>query len=511
MSSPSEPAGTIYLLGAGPGGLQYLTLQAHGILQQADALVYDALVDEALLSVIPADCDRHCVGKRGGQPSARQPEINQLLVTLARQHRCIVRLKSGDPFIFGRSAAEIEALQQARCPFQVVPGLSSALAAPLLAHIPLTDPVLSSGFTVITGHQPDQLNWEALSALETLVILMGTRQLAAIVEQLQTHGRSPHTPVAIVRWAGQPQQHTWTGTLETILRHTSRQQLSPAIIIIGEVVKLRDYLQSSPTLYSMSPLQGKTVLVTRSAGQSAKFRDRLEAKGARVMEMPALEIIAPDSWAPLDEAISQLSSFHWLVLTSANGVEFMFDRLQHHGLDARALGGVKIAVVGRKTAQALQERQMTPDFVPPEFVADSLAEHFPGGSDLTGTRVLFLRVQSGGREALVKDLSAKGAEVVEVPAYQSRCPKAIAPEAEAALRQGEIDAITFASSKTVRCFQQLVAARCLAESLEGVRIASIGPQTSETCRECLGRMDAEAQEYTLEGLIQAIVSDLKDR
>ncbi|MGB3613183.1 MAG: uroporphyrinogen-III C-methyltransferase, partial [Elainellaceae cyanobacterium] len=214
----SAPAGMVYLLGAGPGGVQYLTLQAHGILQRADVLVYDALVDEALLQIIPSGCDRHFVGKRGGQPSTSQEAINQLLVAQAQQHSCVVRLKSGDPFIFGRCVAEIEALKQASCPFQVVPGLSSALVAPLLAHIPLTDPVLSSGFTVVSAHQPDQLNWDALSAMDTLVILMGTRQLPTIVEQLQRHGRSPMTPIAIIRWAGQPQQHIWLGTLETIVQ-----------------------------------------------------------------------------------------------------------------------------------------------------------------------------------------------------------------------------------------------------------------------------------------------------
>ncbi|MEO0407103.1 MAG: uroporphyrinogen-III C-methyltransferase [Cyanobacteria bacterium P01_A01_bin.135] len=235
--------GIVYLLGAGPGGVKYLTLEAHSVLQRAQVLVYDALVDEALLDVIPPECDRIHVGKRGGEPSTPQAEINQILVDQAQQGRSVVRLKSGDPFVFGRSAAEIEVLRQADCRFQVVPGLSSALVAPLLAHIPLTDPVLSNGFTVVTGHDPDGLNWAALSALETLVILMGTRQLPAIVAQLQAHGRSPHTPMAIIRWAGQPQQQLWVGTLESIVQQTSRQRLSPAIIVVGEVVNLREYLQ----------------------------------------------------------------------------------------------------------------------------------------------------------------------------------------------------------------------------------------------------------------------------
>ncbi|MGF1535157.1 MAG: uroporphyrinogen-III synthase [Elainellaceae cyanobacterium] len=254
------------------------------------------------------------------------------------------------------------------------------------------------------------------------------------------------------------------------------------------------------------PLNGKTVLVTRSARQSTEFRDRLEAEGARVLEMPALEITAPDSWDPLDEAIAQRQTFDWLVLTSVNGVEALMRRLQHHGLDAQALAHVQIAVVGQKTASTLRWWKLAPDFIPPDFIADSLARFFPGSPNLTGTRILFPRVQSGGRETLVQDLTAKGADVVEAPAYQSRCPEAIAPEAEAALRSGSLDVATFASSKTVRCFHQLVTEKDLMASMERVRIASIGPQTSETCRELLGRVDVEARDYTLEGLTRAIVT-----
>lgn len=255
-----------------------------------------------------------------------------------------------------------------------------------------------------------------------------------------------------------------------------------------------------------APLQGKTILVTRSAGQSGEFRHRLQAEGANVVEMPALEITAPDSWDPLDRAIAQLTSFDWLVLTSANGVEFFMARLRHHDKDSQALAQMKIAVVGRKTARVLQAHQLNPDFVPPEYVADALGAHFPGSPDLTGLKILFPRVQQGGRERLVADLTAKGAKVVEVPAYQSRCPEAIAPEAEATLRQGAVDVIAFASSKTVRFFHQLIEAANLPLDMARVKIASIGPQTSRTCQERLGRVDIEAQDYTLEGLTQAIVT-----
>lgn len=239
--------GIVYLMGAGPGNVSHLTVEAQHILQKADVLIYDALVDEHLKTLLPTGCECIHVGKRGGQPSTQQSDINQLLVHYCQQQNDVVRLKSGDPFIFGRCTAEIEALNAANCDYVVVPGLSSALTAPLLAHIPLTDPVLSRTFTVLSAHDPDALNWSALAQLDTLVILMGTRKLGIIVDRLQDHGRSPQTPIAIIRWASQPQEQIWVGTLESILQKTSRQTLSPAVMVIGEVVNLRPYLQPKST------------------------------------------------------------------------------------------------------------------------------------------------------------------------------------------------------------------------------------------------------------------------
>ena len=265
------------------------------------------------------------------------------------------------------------------------------------------------------------------------------------------------------------------------------------------------------------PLQGKTILVTRSAGQSSQFTQLLTTAGATVIEMPALEIAAPSSWEDLDRAIANLSTFDWLILTSGNAVNYFFNRLMAQGKDIGNLGGIKIAVVGEKTAQTLSKRNLQPDFIPPNFVADSLVENFP--EQLAGKQVLFPRVESGGREVLVKEFTTKGAEVVEVPAYQSCCPSTIPPEAELALQSRNLDVITFASSKTVKFFCQLVE-KTLAKNgndnqfqfikdlLQGVCIASIGPQTSKTCLSLIGRVDVEAQEYTLDGLTQAIIKRL---
>lgn len=517
-----RPLGKVYLVGAGPGSMAYLTRQGQQLLTQAEVLVYDALVDSQLLQLVPANCRQFDVGKRGGRPSTPQAEINQLLVKQCQQGKQVVRLKSGDPFIFGRATSEIQALTDAGCAFEVVPGISSALAAPLLANIPLTDAVLSRCFAVLSAHQPEALDWEALARIDTLVILMGGRHLAAIVEQLQRYGKSYQTPVAVIRACGRTQQQVWVGTLSSIVRQTAGVSLSPVVIVVGEVVGLRDYLQSPQQLNTewtkheiigedidrsgfQQMLQSQTILVTRSAEHSSTFRDLLEHEGATVIEMPALLITPPSSWDALDQAITHLSDFDWLILTSSNGVNYFFERLLTLGKDSRALSGVKIAVVGKKTAMSLKERGLNPDFIPPDFVADSLVEHFP--EPLAEKNILFPRVETGGREVLVQELTAQGATMVEVAAYQSTCPGEIAPPAWAALQNGTVDIITFASSKTVKNFYQLLEKtnNHPLSLLKNVCIASIGPQTSKTCQQLLGRVDVEAQQYTLEGLTQAIV------
>jgi uroporphyrinogen III methyltransferase / synthase len=384
---------------------------------------------------------------------------------------------------------------------------------------------LSRCFAVLTAHEPEVLDWDALSRLETLVILMGGQHLPEIVHQLVRHGRSHITPIAIIRWAGTPRQQIWTAQLGNILEQTTGLSLSPAVIVVGEVVELRKYLQPEKidcqdstlaktpmlnNLYASSqPLTGKTILVTRSVGQSSPFSDRLITLGATVIEMPTLEIVPPSSWEALDDAIAHLSQFDWLILTSSNGIDYFFERLIAQGKDTRALAGIKIAVVGEKTANSLKQYSLQPDFIPPNFVADSLIENFP--EELNGKKVLFPRVESGGREVLVKELTLKGAKVIEVAAYQSCCPSSIPPAAELALQNRKVNVITFASSKTVQFFYQLTDKIFSKNSdvrqlLESVCIASIGPQTSKTCHALFGRVDVEAQEYTLDGLTQTLIT-----
>ena len=507
-----ESNGKVYLVGAGPGNIAYLTIRGQQLLSTAQVLIYDALVDSQLLELAPFNCLKLNVGKRGGCPSTSQKQINQLLVDYCLQGKQVVRLKSGDPFIFGRAGVEIQALKAAGCEFELIPGISSALAAPLLAGIPLTDKILSSCFVVLSAHNPKSLDWRALARIDTLVILMGGRSLEVIIEQLQMQGRSPLEPIAIVRNCGRFNQQIWTGTLANIVEQTNGISLSPAVIIIGKVVELGKKLTNQQ--FSILPLTGKTILVTRAVEQSSQFTHLLQQQGAKVIEMPALEISPPSSWKDLDQAIANLNQFNWLILTSANGVEYFLNRLSELGKDARALAEIKIAVVGKKTSAVLKQHSLQSDFIPPNFVADSLVANFP--EPLANKKILFPRVETGGRKVLVKELTTQGAEVVEVAAYQSKCPVQITSLAWEVLQQKQVDIVTFASSKTVKNFRQLLESAIALNQetnfqsfLENVSIASIGPQTSKTCNQLLGRVDIEAQEYTLDGLTEALVNTFK--
>jgi uroporphyrinogen III methyltransferase / synthase len=498
----------VSLLGSGCGTIDLLTVRGLHLLQTAEIVIYDALVDPSILTLLSLDCEQIYVGKRGGIPSLKQPEIDRILVEAAMRKSRVVRLKTGDPFIFGRTTSEIQALREAGIPYEVIPGISSAIAAPLFASIPLTDLALSKSFTVLSGHDPDILDWQTLSRLDTLVILMGAKALPEIIQLLVRQGKSTGTAIALIQSAGQPQQRIWTGTLGNILQLTKGESLSPCIIIIGEVVRLREFLMPRPlALSTAKPLVNQTILVTRSAEQSATFTNLLIDRGATVIEMPTLEITPPTNWEGLDQAISQIKTYDWLILTSANAVDYFFDRFLSLNQDLRSIANLKIAVVGKKTAQFLKKRGFNPDFTPPDFVADSLIEHFP--DDLNGSNILFPRVESGGREVLVQSFTTAGAIVTEVAAYQSGCPTTPDATAIAAMQSHQITIVTFASSKTVKHFHQLVSQAFgdqTPEYLAEIQVASIGPQTSKTCQELLGRVDYEATEYTLEGLVSALVS-----
>jgi uroporphyrinogen III methyltransferase/synthase len=383
--------------------------------------------------------------------------------------------------------------------------LSSALAGPFWAGIPLTDKHLSRVFAVLTAHDLEALPWSALAQLDTLVILMGSRQRQHIGARLVESGIPADRPVALIWGAGQAEQQVWVGTLAELQQGESQAKL-PGLLVVGEVVRLRqDFLPGIPPLPPPAPLAGKTVLVTRSEGQSPAFCELLQAQGARVLEMPTLVIQPPTSWDPLDTAIANLEQFDWLLLTSANGVQAFFERLQRQGRDSRALHSLQVAVVGSKTASVLAQYGIRPDLMPSEFVAEALLPIWP--QPVQGQRILFPRVESGGREELVQGLRQRGAEVVEVAAYQSACPAAADPQVLEALKAHQVDILTFASSKTVQHFAHLIQQAGLGPEIwdPPVQIAAIGPKTAATCKAAFGRVDIAAQEYTLEGLVEALI------
>lgn len=512
--------GKVYIVGAGPGNVAYLTVRGKTLISRAEVVLYDALVDQSVLNLIPVNCEKINVGKRGQQTSFSQTEINNLLVEKCLAGKRVVRLKGGDPFIFGRTTGEIEALREHQCDWEIVPGVSSALAAPLLAGIPLTDVVMSRYFLVLTADDIEILDWERISEIDTLVILMGGNHLQAIVQQLLRHERTPDTPVAIVHHCATPQQKTWVSNLANITDKVVEQMgdrpLSPCVIIVGEIVGLRKYLQFSysfdPVLTDQDisqiyqPLSQQTIVVTRAADQSSQFTDLLKEQGANVLEMPALVIKEPSTWQPLDGAIAQIETFDWLIFTSSNGVDYFCQRLMELQKDSRYLSNLKIAAVGKKTAASLAGKCLKPDFIPPDFIADSLVANFP--ENLAGKKILFPRVESGGREILVQEMTAQLATVVEVPAYQSGCPQSINPQVLQALQNYQVNILTFASSKTVKNFWQLIEENLSVlpkDWLDNIAIASIGPQTSESCQKFFGKVDIEAKEYTLDGLTQAII------
>ena len=514
--SHDSHSGKVWFVGAGLGNPEGLTVKAWRLLQNAVVAIVDDLVSDEVLALLPQDCECIWVGKRGGQKSTPQAEINTLMIERCQQGQDVVRLKSGDPGIFGRLVQEVRSLQDAHCDYELVPGLSSAIVGPTQVGIPLTDRELSRAFAVVTAHDCDRLPWSALAELDVVVFLMGTRSLKQICDRLIAVGKPAGTAIALIREADRPQQRIWSGVLATFADQMAEVKsqlgsLSPAVIVVGETVHLQAELQVSPitTHFDASattaPLAGRQVLVTRANSQSGSLTQQLEALGATVVEMPTLEIVPPSDCGPLDTAIKTLDSFDWLVLASGNGVNAFFQRLEHLNLDRHALQTLKIAVVGKKTADCLAAQGLKPEFVPDEFVADALAAQLPLSEN--GDRILFPRVESGGRPTLIEQLTARGAEVIEVAAYQSRCPLEIDPVALDQLQKQAIAALTFASSKTVVHFHRLLMqAKFDLQLLNTAKVVAIGPKTAETCDELLGRTDACATEYTIDGLVKAVAT-----
>ncbi|HLB28743.1 MAG TPA: uroporphyrinogen-III C-methyltransferase [Dehalococcoidia bacterium] len=496
-------AGTVYLVGAGPGDPGLITVEGLRLLQEADLVVYDRLVAPSLLAHCRPEAELIYVGKAGGDHTLPQDEINALLVARAREGKRVVRLKGGDPFVFGRGGEEAEVLTGAGIPFVVVPGVTAAVAAAAYAGIPVTHRRYASSFAVITGHEDaaketSSIAWSSLAAIDTLVILMGTRSLPDVAERLLAGGRPPSTPVAVVHWGTTPRQRTVVGTLADIAGQV--QSLPPpTVVVIGEVVRLRETLN----WFENRPLFGKRVLVTRARHQASVLARLLADEGAEVIELPALEIRPTVDEERLAQAIRCLAGgeYSWAVFTSANAVEVFFAHLRQVGYDARAFGGARVCAIGPATAQALEERGIHADAVPEEYIAEGVVAAL-AGQVASGQRVLVPRAE-GARQELVDGLAALGARVDEMTLYRAEVPEEALAEALARLRGGEVDIVTFTSSSTVRNLVQLLGGDV--ESLRQSVIACIGPVTAQTAEELLGRKpDLVAREHTMPGLVRAL-------
>jgi uroporphyrinogen III methyltransferase/synthase len=493
--------GKVYLVGAGPGDVGLITQKGWGCLAQADVVVYDRLLDQQLLEVVSPRAEKLYVGKAAGAHARSQGEINQLLVEKAKEGKTVVRLKGGDPFVLGRGGEEAGALAENRIPFEIVPGISSAVAVPAYAGIPVTHRGLASSLAVITGHQApgkSSINWEKLAtAVDTLVFLMGVKNLPEIVAKLIEHGRSPDTPVAVIKEGATLEQETVVGRLGDIVAKVKEHHLTPpAVIVVGEVVRLREKLR----WFDNRPLFGKRILVTRARHQASALSQLLSERGAEPIEVPAINIQALSDTGKLDQAIANLDQYQWLVFTSVNGVEAFFQRLYNLKLDSRALSGLKIGAIGPATAKALAQKGINADYIPETYSSEGLLaglKSYP----VRGKRFLLPRADIADKE-LTDGLTRLGAEVQEIVAYRTVAPPEAISKIREMLSSGQLDVITFTSSSAV---SNVVAAFQGDPTLiNNTRVACIGPKTADAATKAGLKVDIVAREHTIPGLVEVI-------
>lgn len=497
---------TVYLVGAGPGDYKLISLRGMEYLQQADVVVYDRLADSRLLAFAKKDAEMIYVGKASSNHAMRQEEINQLLVDKAIAGKTVVRLKGGDPFVFGRGGEEALHLLANQVPFEIVPGITSAISVPAYAGIPVTHRGIATSFAVITGHEDPSkaestIHWDKLAGgVDTLIFLMGVENLPYITSQLVQHGRSAETPAAVIRWGTRPQQETLVTTLGQAAQDVADRKITPpAIFLVGEVAKLREQL----AWFDIRPLFGKKVLVTRSREQASALTSRLEALGAECLEAPAIRLQPLADFSRIDQAIEELADYDWTIFTSANGVKHFFARLLELGYDARRFAGVKLAAIGVATAAELKNYGLSADLIPVEFRAEGIVEAMEGLVK-SGARVLIPRA-SVARDVLPEKLGELGAVVDVVPVYTTEIGETDGSELAKMLANGEIELVTFTSSSTVKNLLALLGPEG-ENLLNQVQTACIGPITAATCQEFGVNPGIIAEEYTISGLTDSIAS-----
>ena len=497
----------VYLIGAGPGDPGLFTLKGRDCLAAADVVIYDALANDALLAYASKDAELIYVGKVAGNHALPQDGINQLLVDKAREGKVVARLKGGDPYIFGRGGEEAEALLEAGIPFEEVPGISSTIAAPAYAGIPLTHRNFASSVTIITGHEnPDKPgsvhNWQALAqSASTLVFVMGMKNLPDIARNLLAAGMDPATPAALVYRGTTPRQRSLVSTLAALPQAAVDQGFSnPSVIVVGKVCSLHDQLG----WFEQRPLFGRSVVVTRAREQASGLAQELVQLGADVIQCPTIEISPLPDYAELDAAIDRLSEYAWLIFTSVNGVRWFWKRLEAAGKDSRALGLCRVAAIGPATAEALEARGIRPDFIPERYVAEGVVEGLLARGKVDGVRMLLPRAAKA-REVLPDELRKAGARVDVISAYETIPAAARKDEVLERMQAGTLDCVTFGSSSTVENFLSLIPAETLRAHPE-VRLAAIGPVTAKTLEAHGLPCHIMPEEYTIPALVQALVS-----
>ena len=500
--------GTVYLVGAGPGDPGLITLRGVECLRRADIVLYDFLVNPAILQHVARQAELVCLGRHGHGRIMSQQEVNERLVVEARRGRTVVRLKGGDPAIFARGAEEVEALVAADIPYEVVPGITAALAAGSYAGIPLTHRHLASAVAFVTGQQcrendadldDTRLDYSRLAQFPgTLVFYMGVTTASEWSRALIEAGKSAATPAAVIRrcsWSDQTIRHCTLGKIPDVL--APGKMRPPVIVILGPVTELADRLD----WFAKRPLYGSQVLVTRPRDQAAAMISQLTELGANVLLQPAIEISDPDDWQPVDTAIENLPSYDWLIFSSANGVRFFLDRLLASPYDVRRLGGVQLAAIGPATADELQRYKLRADLQPDEYRAEALATAL--GDNVSGKRVLLARA-SRGREVLAEQLAAASATVEQIVVYQSSDVTEADEQIVADMRAGKIDFTTVTSSAIARSLVQL-----FGDDLRKTRLITISPLTSDTLRQIGHEAAGEALEYTTDGVMDAVLGLVK--
>jgi uroporphyrinogen III methyltransferase/synthase len=500
MGKNASKSGKVCLVGAGPGNLDLVTLRAKECVENADVIAYDHLANPDILSWARDDAEIIYAGKQPGE-SRTQQEINSLLIEKAREGKQVVRLKGGDPFVFGRGAEEAEAIAEAGIPFEIVPGITSAIAGPAYAGIPITHRAHNSHVTFFTGHEDPTktetaIDYGALAKLGgTQVMLMGVERLGRVTSEMLKHGVRSDLPVALIRWATTGQQETLTGTLSNIARKAVTNGFeAPAVAVFGDVVSFRDNLN----WYEKRPLLGKKIVVTRTRKQASALSNKLRALGAHVIELPTIRIEPPTNLREFAELVQDAHIYDWIVFTSANGVEAFFDIFFKLYDDAREIGGARIAVIGSATAQRMKDFHLHVDLQPEEFVAEGMVRKFKEQGSIENMRILVVRAEQA-RDVLCKELSAAGAIVDEAFAYRTVPERRDTSRVQQQMAQDGADLITFTSSSTVENYFALGL-----PWPKGMRIATIGPITSKTVREQGHEVDVEARRHDIGGLVQAI-------